>query len=136
MQSKLAWIAAVLSATLVSADARAETLAELVKKEEGVAFGVCALAPRLDVAGKEIHVVVPARFAEPGIWVTRSILFVGVDDGKSVQGVAEAKALDDIPPREVISVACNKNTLTIRMPVKTLSYTWNGKEFRKRTAGR
>jgi hypothetical protein len=116
--------------------ARSETLAELVKKEEGVELGVCALTPRPNVAGKQVYVVVPARFATPGIWITRSLLFVGVDEAGNVQGIVEAKTLHDVAPREVISVACNKNRVTVRMTdrmkPKTLSYVWNGKELRSK----
>ena len=128
--------AAVLCAGLIVSEARAETLAELVKKEEGVEFGVCNLTPRPNVAGKDVYVVVPARFANPGIWVTRTLLFVGVDDAKSVSGVAEATTLDDVAPREVISVVCSKSMVTVRMTdrmkPKTLAYTWDGKQLRKR----
>jgi hypothetical protein len=129
-------IVAAICSALSSVAARAETLAELVKKEEGVEFGVCVLMPRPNVAGKQVYVVVPARFETPGLWVTRSLLFVGVDDAGNVQGVAEAKTLHDVAPREVISIACNKNRVTIRMTdrmkPKTLSYLWSGKELRRR----
>ena len=113
----------------------AETLEQLVKKEEGVELGVCNLTPKPDLAGIETYVVIPARFANLGIWVTRSILLVGVDEGKNVAGTLELKALNDIPPREVVSVSCNKSVMTIRMSNRmkqpTLSYMWNGKELKR-----
>jgi hypothetical protein len=136
MRSGRVWAAAIICAGLFATGARAETLAELVKKEEGVEFGVCALTLRPSVAGKDVHVVVPARFPDPGIWVTRTLLFVGVDDGKNVAGVAEAKMPDDVAPREVISVSCNNDTVTVRMTDrmtrKTLVYAWDGKQLRQR----
>jgi hypothetical protein len=135
MQSGRVWASAVICAGLIASDARSEMLAELVKKEEGVAFGACNLTPRPSVAGKDVHVVVPARFANPGIWVTRTLLFVGVDDGKNVTGVAEATTLHDMAPREVIGVNCAKSTVTVRMTdrmkPKTLTYAWDGKQLRK-----
>ncbi len=74
-------------------------------REEGVAFGACALTPKPALAGT-VHAVIPARFDKPGIWVTRTILLAGLDDAKNVQGVLELKIADDVPPREVISVIC------------------------------
>src|ERR1044071_7198789 len=91
---------ALLAAATV---ARAETLDEFVKREEGVAFGACALTPKPALPG-EVHVVIPARFETPGIWVTRTILLVGVDAAKSVAGTLELNVKDDIPPRQVIRV--------------------------------
>jgi hypothetical protein len=132
MRLKFACAAVAICAGLFESEARSETLTELVAREEGVAFGVCALVPRPAVTGKDVHVVVPARFAQPGVWVTRTILFVGVDDGKTVAGVVEARTLDDVPPREVISVRCNKSALTIRITGKTLSYIWTGKALRRK----
>lgn len=131
-------LAAAVLLTGLAAEARAETLAELVKREEGIELGPCTLAPRPDVAGETIHLVVPARFETPGIWLTRSILFVGVDASGTVAGVAEAKALHDIAPREVISATCSKDRLAIRMSNRmspaTLSYVWTGKALTR--AGR
>jgi hypothetical protein len=126
----------MICGALIASEARSETLAELVKKEEGVELGVCNLTPRPKVDGKDVYVVVPARFDNPGIWVTRTLLFVGVDDAKNVAGIAEAKALHDVAPREVISVVCNKSTVTVRMTdrmkPKTLTYAWDGKQLRKK----
>jgi hypothetical protein len=49
--------------------------------------------------------------------------------------VTEAKSLHDIPPREVVSISCNRNAITIRMSKRmspsTLSYVWNGKELKR-----
>jgi len=132
--------AVTICAGLIVSGAGAETLSELVKKEEGVELGVCDLTPRPKVDGKDVYVVVPARFDNPGIWVTRTLLFVGVDDAKNVAGIAEAKALHDVAPREVISVTCNKSTVTVRMTdrmkPKTLTYAWDGKGLRKAGAKR
>jgi hypothetical protein len=135
MQSNCLGAAVVIFACLVAQEARTETLAELVKKEEGIEFGVCNLLPRPTTTGKEIYLVVPARFPSPGIWVTRSILLVGVDEGRNVVAMTEVKTLDDVPPREVVSVSCNKNAITIRMSNRmkpsTLSYVWNGNELKR-----
>ena len=135
MQSSCTLAAAVISACLIAQAARAETLAELIKKEEGVEFGVCNLVPRPNTISKDIYLIVPARFPSPGIWVTRSILLVGVDEGRNVVAMTELKTLDDVPPREVVSVSCNKNAITIRMSNRmspsTLSYVWNGKELKR-----
>lgn len=135
MQSNCIGAAVVICACLVAQGARSETLAELVKKEEGIEFGVCNLLPKPDTMGKDIYLVVPARFPNPGIWVTRSILLVGVDDGRNVVATTEVKTLDDIPPREVVSVSCNKNVMTIRMSNRmspsTRSYVWNGTELKR-----
>ena len=124
-------VAIAVSACLLAPNVGAETLAELVKKEEGVEFGLCNLTPPPSSAGKEIYAVIPARFANPGLWVTRSILFVAVDEANNVVAVTEAKSLHDIPPREVVSISCNRNAITIRMSKRmspsTLSYVWNGK---------
>jgi hypothetical protein len=137
MRSGYMRAAVAICAALFASAARSETLADLVKKEEGVEFGVCNLTPRPNVGGKEVYVVVPARFPSPGIWLTRTLLFVGVDEGKNVSGVAEAKTLDDVGPREVISVTCNKNTVTVkmsnRMSPATLSYMWNGKDLSRKS---
>jgi hypothetical protein len=114
------------------AAARAETLAELVKKEEGVDFGPCVLGPKPKLAGEAVHAVIPARFDTPGIWVTRTLLLVGVDAQKNVQGTLELKLSDDVPPRQVVSVTCAKDRLTIKLPRKSLPYAWTGTALRKR----
>jgi hypothetical protein len=136
MRSKCLLAALVIWSCCLGAGANAETLAELVKREEGLELGLCVLTPKPDVAGTQTYVVIPARFANPGIWVTRSILFVGVDDGNNVVGITEARALHDIPPREVVSVSCNRNALTIRMSSRmspaTLSYVWDGKQLKRK----
>jgi hypothetical protein len=140
MRSGYILTALATAASLFASPAAAGTLEELVKEEEGIELGVCNLTPRPNVAGKEIHVVIPARFPSPGIWITRSVLFVGVDESKTVMGVAEAKALHDLSPREVISVSCNRNRITIRqsnrMAPATVSYVWTGKELKRAGAGK
>ena len=136
MRTRVVAVAVMICAGLIVSEARAETLAELVKKEEGVELGICNLTPRPNVAGKDVYVVVPARFANPGIWVTRTLLFVGVDEARTVTGIAEATTLHDVAPREVISVVCSKSTVTVRMTdrmkPKTLTYAWDGKGLRKK----
>ena len=132
MNLKLSWIAVAVCSVVASPVARAESFIELVAKEEGVAFGPCVLTPRPNLAGKEIHVVIPSRFAQPGVWTTRTILFVAIDEAENIQGMVEAKTLDDVPPREVVSVVCNNSVLTIRLPRKTLSYLWDGSRLRRK----
>lgn len=110
--------------------ARAETLDALVKREEGVEFGPCTLTPKPALAG-DVHLVIPARFATPGIWVTRTILLVGIDGAKTVQGTLELMAAHDIPPRQVISVTCKGGRIAVRLKGKTLTYAFDGKALRK-----
>ena len=62
-----------------------ETIAELVSREDGVDFGRCELTPRPHLRGAVVHAVIPAWFEKPGIWATRSLLLVGVDDSGTVQ---------------------------------------------------
>jgi hypothetical protein len=132
MRQKLLLAAAVIGAGLSLSDARAETLSDLVKKEEGVEFDRCTLTPRPNVTGKDIYVVIPARFPDPAVWATRTLLFVGVDEAKNVQGMLEVRTPDDVPPREVISVVCEKSEMTITIEFKTLFYIWDGKELRRK----
>ena len=110
--------------------AHGESLADLVKKEEGVDLGICALTPKPKLAGEAVHAVIPARFATPGVWVTRMLLLVGVDAQHTVQGVLELTLADDVPPREA-GIACAKDRLTIRLRGKTLRYRWTGSALRK-----
>jgi hypothetical protein len=122
---------AALVAVIASVDAaHAETLADLVKKEEGVDLGLCALTPKPKLAGGTVHAVIPARFATPGIWVTRTLLLVGVDAQKNVQGTLELTLADDVPPREA-GVTCGKDRVTIKTAGKTLTYRWTGSALRK-----
>jgi hypothetical protein len=118
---------ALLAAATV---ARAETLDELVKREEGVAFGACALTPKPALPG-EVHVVIPARFETPGIWVTRTILLIALDDAKAIGGTLALKVADGIPPRQVISVACKGNRMTVRITDRTLTYAFDGRALKK-----
>ena len=111
--------------------AHAETLADLVRTEEGVDLGPCVLAPKPKLAGEAVHAVIPARFATPGIWVTRTLLLVGVDAQKNVQGTLELTLADDVPPRGT-NVACAKDRMTIRVGKTTLTYRWTGSALRKR----
>jgi hypothetical protein len=124
------WLVALAAVGASLSVAHAETLADLVKKEEGVDLGICALTPKPKLAGEAVHAVIPARFATPGIWVTRTLLLVGVDAQKIVQGTLELKLTDDVPPREA-GVTCRKDRLSIKMRGKTLTYRWNGTALRK-----
>jgi hypothetical protein len=124
------WLVALAAVGASLSVAHAETLADLVKKEEGVDLGICALTPKPKLAGEAVHAVIPARFATPGIWVTRTLLLVGVDAQKIVQGTLELKLTDDVPPREA-GVTCRKDRLSIKMRRKTLTYRWNGTALRK-----
>ena len=123
---------------VLAPEARAETLGELVTREEDVDFGPCALDPRPDVPGGAIHAVIPARFKRSGIWVTRTLLLVGIDEGGAVTGQAERKLAADAPPREVPSVRCAGNRLTIRLRApafgEMLAYVWTGKELKRSRA--
>ncbi len=126
-------IVAVLAGLLASVQvARAESLTELVRKEEGVDFGPCVLSPKPKLGGEVVHAVIPARFDTPGIWVTRTLLLVGVDAQKNTQATLELKLADDVPPRQVVSVTCAKDRLSIKLPRKTLAYRWTGTVLRKR----
>ena len=131
MRQQLLFTVVLLGAGLFLSDVHAKTLSELVKKEEGVEFDRCMLTPRPNVTGKDIHVVIPARFPDPAVWATRTLLFVGVDEARNVQGMLEVRTPDDVPPREVISVVCEKNEMTITIEFKTLFYIWDGKELRR-----
>jgi hypothetical protein len=124
-------VAALLGLLAFGQVAHGETLAELVKKEEGVDFGPCALSPKPKLAGEAMHAVIPARFDKPGIWVTRTLLLVGVDAGKNVQGTLELKLADDVSPRES-NVVCKKDHVTIRAFGKSFSYRWTGTALRRR----
>ena len=120
--------------------ASAETLAELVSREEGVEFGPCALAPRPNVKGADIHAVIPARFATPGIWATRTLLLVGVDGTGTVQDQMELRLMADVPPREVLSVRCSGDRLDIRLSAhasrKVLRHRWTGQRLTPAGASR
>ena len=120
--------------------AYAETLADLVSREEGVEFGPCALAPRPHVKGAAVHAVIPARFANPGIWITRTLLLVGVDGTGTVQDQMELRLMADVPPREVVSVRCSGNRLDIRLSPrasgKVLRHRWTGRRLTPAGASR
>ncbi|HEX2555022.1 MAG TPA: hypothetical protein VHL98_15085 [Microvirga sp.] len=112
--------------------AGAETLSERVAREEGVAFGPCVLSPKPALPGNAVHAVVPARFENPGIWTTRSLLLVGVDAAGTVQGERELKLAKPIPPREVISVLCRGDRVTIRTTAGTSQHRWTGEALTAR----
>ena len=90
-----------------------------------------ALTPKPKLAGETVHAVIPARFAMPGLWVTRTLLLVGVDAQKSVHGMLELTLADDVPPRRA-GITCAKDRVTIRTGAKALTYQWDGKALRKR----
>jgi len=113
--------------------ARAETLADLVSREAGVDFGRCELTPPPSMKGSAIHAVIPARFQVPGIWMTRSLLLVGVDERGTVQDEQELKLVREVPPREVVRVRCSGGRLQVRLSPrasgKTLTHHWTGTQL-------
>ncbi len=111
----------------------AETLGELVAREDGVALGRCDLDPPPGLPGDAVHAVVPARFDTPGIWSTRSLLLVGVDAG-GVRGQRELRLAKAVPPREVIGVVCRGDRVTIRTNAGTWHYRWTGDVLTARRA--
>ena len=112
----------------------AETFAELTKREEGIALGRCELLPRPDLKGMAIHAVIPARFEVPGIWSTRRLLLVGIDEAGTVLGSKELQLGMKVPPREVLKVHCSENRLELRMSPqasrRTLVHRWDGRDLR------
>jgi hypothetical protein len=119
--------------TLHPFTAHATTYEELVAKEEGVDFGECQLTPKPNIAGEKIMIMVPARFEDPAVWVTRSLLLVGINSDNSVQGQLELKMKEPVPPKEVISLECKGSLVTISVPgkasPKATSYQWTGAQL-------
>jgi len=133
---KIALKAGLLASMLVTfhpLTAHATAYEELVAREEGVDFGECQLTPRPSIAGEKIMLMIPARFEDPAFWVTRSLLLVGVNADKSVQGQLELKMTKPVSPREVISVECKGSLVTISVPgkasAKVISYQWTGTQL-------
>lgn len=133
---KLSLKAGLLASMLVTLHpftAHATTYEELVAQEEGVDFGECQLTPKPNIAGEKVMLMVPARFEDPAFWVTRSLLLVGINSDKSVQGQLELKMTQPVSPREVISVECKGSRVTISVPgkasPKVLSYQWTGTQL-------
>lgn len=124
--------------TLQSLRAEALTLDEFIAKEEGVELGKCVLSPKPQISGVSIYVVIPARFENPNVWATHSVLFVGVDTEKVVQGHLEVKVPDEIYPRDVLAAECKSNNLTISISgtknPKSLNYIWDGKALKRPSA--
>ena len=120
--------------------ASAETLAALVSREQGVDFGPCVLAPPPDVKGEAVHAVIPARFEHPGIWITRTLLLVGVDGSGTVQGQMELRLAADVPPREVLRVRCSGDRLDVHLSRqasgKVLRHRWTGRRLMSAGASR
>ncbi len=124
------WIVVILLAAL---PVRAETLAELVAKEEGVDFGECILTPKPEIPGEKIVAVLPARFPEPSSWQTYELLLVGVN-GEAVQKSVALKLKDGINPREA-QVLCKKDVVTLtelsrNSKPKVRRYRWDGKKLK------
>jgi hypothetical protein len=133
---KFALEAGLLASILVTLHpftAHATTYEELVAKEEGVDFGECQLTPKPNLAGEKVMLMVPARFEDPAVWVTRSLLLVGINSDNSVQGQLELKMKEPVPPREVISIECKGSLVTIsvsgKASPKVISYQWTGAQL-------
>jgi hypothetical protein len=126
---KFSLIPAVLS-FFVCLSIQAQTLDELVTKEEGTPFGECRLSPAPKMAGEKIVVVIPARFEDPSSWVTHSVLLVALNAENIVQGELEFKIPQGISPKEVISVECVGSEMKIKVPgpqkPRTQTYKWDG----------
>lgn len=112
---------AVLCA-LLPTPALAETLGELVAREQGVALGVCGLVPPEPLAGQAVHAVVPAQFETAGLWTTRTLLLVGVDANGVVQGQTALTLDEPIAPRAVVSLRCGTDRIEVRLPDGTRTY--------------
>ena len=110
-----------------------ETIAELVSREDGVDFGRCELTPRPHLRGAVVHAVIPAWFEKPGIWSTRSLLLVGVDDSGTVQQQRKLRLGASVPPREVVSINCSGSRLDVRLSRqasgRTLAHRWTGTQL-------
>lgn len=114
------------------------TLDEFIAKEEGIELGKCVLSPKPQISGESIYVVIPARFENPNVWATHSVLLVGVDMEKVVQADLELKVPDEIYPRDVLAAECKSNNLTINISgaknPKSLNYIWDGKALKRPSA--
>ena len=110
-----------------------ETIADLVSREDGVDFGRCELTPRPHLRGAVVHAVIPAWFEKPGIWSTRSLLLVGVDDSGTVQQQRKLRLGASVPPREVVSINCSGSRLDVRLSRqasgRTLAHRWTGTQL-------
>jgi hypothetical protein len=111
----------------------AETIAELVSREDGVDLGRCELTPHPHLRGAIVHAVIPARFETPGIFSTRSLLLVGIDGGGTVQQQLELRLGASVPPREVVSIKCSGSRLDVRLSPqasgRTLAHRWTGTQL-------
>jgi len=110
-----------------------ETIAELVSREDGVDLGRCELTPSPHLRGAVVHAVIPAWFEKPGIWSTRSLLLVGVDDSGTVQQQRKLRLGASVPPREVVSINCSGSRLDVRLSRqasgRTLAHRWTGTQL-------
>ncbi|WP_232629935.1 hypothetical protein [Methylobacterium sp. Leaf118] len=107
----------------------------LVARVEGVSLGRCILSPAPLLAGT-VHAVIPARFEDPAIWTTRTLLLVGVDADASVRGQRALALPQPVPPREVVSLRCAGRRLDLRLPRAILSFDWDGDRLRPGTPSR
>jgi len=89
----------------------ATTLDELVAKEEGVQFGACDLTPRPSLQGDRVVAVIPARFDDPVVWVTKDFWLIGVR-GEEVVDRIELKLSTAFSPREV-NLDCASDRVTV-----------------------
>lgn len=111
--------------------AQAETLTELLKKEETSIHEPCPLTKPKDASGERFEIVVPSRFPDPHHWVTKTLLLVGLK-GDQVVYVKELPVSDGIGPRAVLSIECKNNKVTIRQEkTRTLIYKWDGKALKR-----
>lgn len=121
---------------LSSVPAIATTLEELVEKEEGLDLGKCLLSPKPQIAGESISLIIPARFENPHVWATHSILLVGLDKKNVVQGEMELKVPQEIYPKDVISADCKSSRLLVKVAggkngkPQTYTYDWDGKTLK------
>lgn len=109
---------------------RAATLKELVAAEESTDFGVCELVPKPKIDGKEIHAILPARFPDPVVWQTYTLILAGVT-GDDVVATKELTLPDGFNPRQS-NLRCNKSTVTISQKGKKRRYRWDGEKLSRK----
>jgi hypothetical protein len=125
---KKLYVLLIISIFMFHSFVLAETLEQLVEKESGVELGECILSPKPKLKGNRFVIVIPARFDEPSVWATHTLLLVGMSKENLVQDVLEFKVPDKIYPKEVVSAECKGNDLTVRVSGKKspIYYNWDG----------
>lgn len=131
----IALMLGIAASASASTPGQSETLNALVAREAGVPLGRCVLSPA-PVLGGKVHAVIPARFENPAIWTTRTLLLVGVDEDTSVNGQLELALSELVPPRDVVSLRCVGRRLDLRLPHTTLSFEWDGHALKPMTNSR